>query len=153
MPSLMRIKAVREGVEIELERGLVDFLLQFPDMLDNVIGGSDDAAARRLHVPVYLDDPDANGEWWGFMGAELDESRRADRSAFREALAASVKGTVVSRLEAYAMVRVLNEARLALAARVGVEIEEDYETLGEHESMMLQALGELQMAFLGALAP
>jgi hypothetical protein len=149
----MKIKPVRNGVEVKLERGIVEFLLQFADLLDGIQPGSDDPAANRLHVPVYLDDPDANGEWWQYMGGELDESRRADRSAYREALAASVKGTVISKLEAYAMVRVLNEARLALAARVGVEIESDYERLGDHEAMMLQALAEVQMGFLQALAP
>ncbi|MGF1667568.1 MAG: DUF2017 family protein [Acidimicrobiia bacterium] len=149
----MKIKPVRNGVEVKLDRGIVEFLLQFADMLDGIQPGSDDPAANRLHVPVYLDDPDANGEWWQYMGSELDESRRADRSAYREALSASVKGTVVSKLEAYAMVRVLNESRLALAARVGVEIEDDYERLGDHEAMMLQALAELQMGFLQALAP
>ena len=149
----MKIKPVRNGVEVKLDRRIVEFLLQFADMLDGIQPGSDDPAANRLHVPVYLDDPDANSEWWQYMGSELDESRRADRSAYREALSASVKGTVVSKLEAYAMVRVLNESRLALAARVGVEIEDDYERLGDHEAMMLQALAELQMGFLQALAP
>jgi hypothetical protein len=149
----MKIKRVRNGVEVKLERGIVEFLLQFADLLDGIQPGSDDPAANRLHVPVYLDDPDANGEWWQYMGSELDESRRADRSAYREALSASVKGTVISNLEAYAMVRVLNESRLALAARVGVEIEDDYERLGDHEAMMLQALAEVQMGFLQALAP
>lgn len=149
----MKIKPVRDGVEVELDRGIVEFLLQFADMLDGIQPGSEDPAANRLHVPVYLDDPDANGEWWQYMGGELDESRRADRSAYREALAASVKGTVISKLEAYAVVRVLNESRLALAARVGVEIEDDYERLGDREAMMLQALAELQLGFLQALAP
>ena len=149
----VKIKPVPDGVEVKLDRHLVEFLLQFPELLDQVRPGNDDPAANRLHVPVYLDDPDANGEWWQFMGGELDESRRADRSAFREALQASVKGTVVSRQEAYAMVRVLAESRLAVAARLGIEVEDDYERLGEHETMMLQALCEMQMAFLWALAP
>jgi hypothetical protein len=149
----MKIKPVRDGIEVKLDRGIVEFLLRFADLLDGIQPGSDDPAANRLHVPVYLDDPDANGEWWQYMGGELDESRRADRSAYREALSASVEGTVISKLEAYAMVRVLNESRLALAARVGVEIEDDYQRLGDHEAMMLQALAELQMGFLQALAP
>jgi hypothetical protein len=151
--ATVKIRPVADGVEVKLDRGLVEFLLQFPEMLDGIEAGSDDPAAGRLHVPVYLDDPDANGEWWQFMGDELDQSRQADRSAFREALAASVRGTVVSRPEAFAMVRVLNESRLALAARAGIEVEEDYERVGDRESMMLQALAELQMAFLWALAP
>lgn len=149
----MKIEAVDGGVRVKLERSVAGFLVRFVDMLDAVESGTDDAAASRLHVPVYLDDHEANDEWWQYMGGELDESRRADRSAFREALAASVKGTVVSTSEAHAIVRVLNEARLALAARIGIEVEDDYERVGGHERMVLQALAEIQMGFLWALGP
>lgn len=149
----MRIEPSEDGVELELEPGLVEFLLQFPEMLDEVARDDADPAAQRLKVPVYLDDAESNEEWWGFMGSELDESRSADRSAFREVLAASVGGTVASREEAYAMVRVLNEARLAMAARFGIEIASDYDRLPRSQSDMLQALGELQMALLWALGP
>ncbi len=149
----MKIGPSEDGIELELEPGLVEFLLQFPEMLDEVARDDADPAAQRLKVPVYLDDAESNEEWWGFMGSELDQSRSADRSAFREVLSASVDGTVASREEGYAMVRVLNEARLAMAARFGIEIESDYEQLPRAQSDMLQALGELQMALLWALGP
>jgi hypothetical protein len=87
------------------------------------------------------------------MSSELDRSREADRSAFREVLDAAPGGTIASREEAYAMVRVINEARLALAARFGVDTEDDYQRLADSESDILQALGELQMALLWALGP
>jgi hypothetical protein len=147
------IKAVAGGVQVHLDRGLVDFLVQFPVVLDSIRRGSDDPASRRLHVPVYLDDSAGNDEWWGFMASELDQSRAADRSAFVEALRASAEGTVLSIAEAHAVVRVLVESRLALAARLGVETEEDYERLGDTENAMLAVLGEMQMAFLVALQP
>lgn len=145
----MRIEPNPDGVEIEIEPELVDFLIRFPDMLDGL--GPDDPASRRLNVPVYLDDPEANAEWWGFMGSELAESRRADRSAFREVLAAAKTGTVMSRAEAWAMIRVVNEARLGHAARVGVEVESDYQTLEPHDLHLLEALAQLQMAIIWAL--
>ncbi len=44
-------------------------------------------------------------------------------------------------------------ARLALAARFGVDTEDDYEQLEDSESDILQALGELQMGLLWALGP
>jgi len=149
----MKIARAEDGVEIEIERGLVDFLLQFPTLLDQIETGEDDPAAQRLHVPIYLDDAESNDEYWSLMGSELDRSREADRSAFREVLGAAPDGTIASRQEAYAMVRVLNEARLALAARFGVETESDYETLEAPENDILQAVGELQMALLWALGP
>lgn len=147
----MKIGRAQDGVEIEIERGLVDFMLQFPELLDQIDRASDDPAAARLNVPVYLDDPESNEEYWSLMSSELDRSREADRSAFREVLDAAPGGTLASREEAYAMVRVLNEARLALAARFGVEIESDYQTLDVSEADILQALAELQMALLWAL--
>jgi hypothetical protein len=149
----MRVGRAGDGVEIELEAELVEFLLRFPKMLDEIGQGAEDPAGERLNVPVYLDDPDANTEWWNFMGSELDASRQADRSAFREVLEASIDGTIASREEAHAMARVLNESRLAMAARIGVETESDYERLDPPAAAMLQALGEMQMAILWALGP
>lgn len=149
----MKIGRSPDGVEMEIEPGLVQFLLQFPDLLDQIEAGTDDPAAQRLHVPVYLDDPESNDEYWSLMGSELERSRDADRSAYREVLDAARGGTIASREEAYAMVRVLNESRLALAARFGIEIESDYETLDTSESDILQAAGEFQMALLWALGP
>ena len=43
--------------------------------------GADDVL-ERLEVPVYLDDPEANADWWRLMKGELAASRNADRSAF-----------------------------------------------------------------------
>jgi hypothetical protein len=150
---MMKIGRADEGVEIEIEPPLVTFMLQFPELLDQIERGDDDPAAQRLDVPVYLDDAEANDEYWALMSSELDRSREADRSAFREVMEAAKGGTVASREEAYAMVRVLNEARLALAARFGVDTEDDYERLDDSEHDILQALGELQMALLWALTP
>lgn len=140
-------------MEIQMEPGLADFMMQFPALLDQIERDADDPAAERLNVPVYLDDPDSNEEYWSLMGSELDRSREADRSAYREVLDAAKNGTVASREEAYAMVRVLNEARLALAARFGVQIESDYDTLEDSENDILRAIAELQMALLWALGP
>jgi hypothetical protein len=149
----MRIGRAEEGVEIEIDRPLVTFMLQFPELLDQIGRGDDDPAAERLNVPVYLDDREANDEYWSLMSSELDRSREADRSAFREVLDAAPGGTIASREEAYAMVRVINEARLVLAARFGVDTEDDYQRLEDSESDILQALAELQMALLWALGP
>jgi hypothetical protein len=140
-----------DGVEIRLDEELAAFLVQFPFGLDGVRRGADDPAARRLNVPVYLDDRDADQEWWGFMGEELDQGRAADRSAFGEVMAASVAGTVMSAEEARAVLRVLVESRLVYAARLGIDVEEDYERLGPSDASVLDALAELQMALISAL--
>ena len=85
------------------------------------------------------------------MGGELAESKAADRSAFTEILAGAEAGIDISELEAYAMLRVLTETRLVIAARAGLEIEEDYETLDEHTLAVLNTLALLQESLIEAL--
>lgn len=147
----MIVEPVEGGVRLRLDRGFVDFLLQFPDVLDAVEPGIDDPASRRLMPAVYPDDPDANEEWWGFMSEELDRSRAADRTVFREVMEAAVEGTVVETERVHGLLRVLVESRLALAARLGIETESDYERVDVVEAAVLDSLGRLQVAFLAAL--
>lgn len=136
-----------------MPEGLVEFLADVPKALD-MIGQTDgDPAASRLQVPVYLDDPSANEEYWRWMGGELEESRAADRSAFALMLESAASGVEVSREEAHAILRVLVEIRLALAARLGVEVEEDYANLDHTDAVVLNTLGELQILLLQTLTP
>lgn len=141
-----------EGVAVNLPEWIVDFLGDVPALLDSVGSVQDDPAQERLAVPVYLDDTEANDDWWRWMGSELDESKSSDRSAFAEVIAASATGTVASTLEAHAMLRVLTEARLVIAARSGLEVEADYETLTEHTQAVLDTLAALQESLIEALS-
>ena len=50
------------------------------------------------------------------------------------------------------MMRVLGQARLVLAARMGVDIEADYESLDEHSAAVLDTLAQLQEALIHALS-
>ncbi len=58
------------------------FLADVLDFLATIPTTGDDPATQRLHVPVYLDDPDANAEWWRLMGDELSTARMSDRAVF-----------------------------------------------------------------------
>lgn len=140
-----------DHVRIRLPEGLVEFLEDVPAALDLVGHSEGDPAAPRMQVPVYLDDSDANEEYWRWMGGELDESRAADRSAFALVLESATNGVEVSLAEAHAFLRVLVEIRLALAARLGVEVEEDYAKLDHIDAVVLDTLGELQILLLRAL--
>ena len=147
-----------DGVRFAFPGWLSAFLRDVPLVLQSVGLDADDPAAARMNVPVYLDDPDANQDYWRWMGAEIDEGRRADRSAFAELVdAASVEtrpeGTTASRPEAEAFLRVLNEARLVLAARMGIDVESDYEHLERSQAETLDVLAELQVLLLEALTP
>lgn len=140
-----------DGVQIKMPDWLVDFLSDLPALLATVGQGQDDPAQSRLQVPVYLDDPDANQDWWRWMGSELNESKAADRSAFAEVIASAGTDVVASIPEAHAMLRVLTEARLVIAARSGLEIEADYDSLDSHTQAVLNTLAALQESLLDAI--
>ncbi len=152
-------EAERDGsVVFRFPDWLAAFLRDLPGVLATVGESGDDPAAARMSVPVYLDDPEANGDYWRWMGTDLTEGRRADRSAFTELVDAadverSSDGTTASRAEAEAFLRVLTEGRLVLAARMGVDVESDYERLERSQLEVLDLLAELQVLLIQELMP
>lgn len=140
-------------IEFRFTEELAAFLSDVPLALATITRDGDDPAAARLRVPVYLDDPDADEEYWGLVGGDLDHERAADRATFARLAEEAVDGVRASREDANAFLRVLVEARLALAARMGVEVEDDYDTLTPEQSGVLGALAELQVLLLRALGP
>lgn len=141
-----------DGIEVRLPGWLVTFLSDVPLLLEGVGEQEGDPAAERFRPPVYLDDQEASEDWWHWMGSELEESRAADRSAFELIVEHAADGVVASPGEAEAMMRVLGQARLVLAARMGVDIEADYESLDEHSAAVLDTLAQLQEALIHALS-
>jgi hypothetical protein len=119
------------------------FLGDVLPMLAGIGAPGSDPAADRLRVPVYLDDADANKEWWRLMGEDLESGRRSDRAVFEKAI--NTEGSVTLEIgEANAVLRVLNEARLALGARFGIEVESDHAELAEDSRQVLDYLGWIQ---------
>jgi hypothetical protein len=137
-----RFKASRGGLEVDLSSEEKVFLLELLDLLAAVPRVGDDPASQRLRVPVYLDDPESNDEWWRLMGEELTGVRNADRSIFQRVMTEPGRSRV-TQSEADAFLRVLNEGRLALGARFGVEVEEDHDQLPEDRRAILDYLGWL----------
>jgi len=137
-----RFKASRGGLEVDLSSEEKVFLLELLDLLAAVPRVGDDPASQRLRVPVYLDDPESNDEWWRLMGDELTGARNADRSLFQRVMTEPGRSRV-TQAEADAFLRVLNEGRLALGARFGVEVEEDHDQLPEDRRAILDYLGWL----------
>ncbi len=131
------------GVQVELTVEERLFLGDVLPLLAGVGASGSDPAADRLNVPVYLDDPESNGEWWRLMGPELTEARRADRAVLARVVAAEGPMTVTVE-EADAMLRVLNEARLALGARFGIDVESDHDDLPEDSRLVMDYLGWIQ---------
>lgn len=140
---MSHFRTTRDGIEVELTSDERLFLGDVLPLLAGVGVRDDDPAAERLKVPVYLDDPNANEEWWRLMGQDLDAARQADRAVF-ERVVQSEGAVLLDNEEADAVLRVLNEARLALAARFGVEVEADHDDLSEDSRQVLDYLGWIQ---------
>lgn len=134
--------AKRQGIVVHLTADEKVFLAGLLEVLATIPESGDDPASERLRVPVYLDDPDANAEWWRLMGDELGAARTADRQVFERVMTDEGK-TVLTNPEANALLRVINEGRLALGARFGVGVEEDHDQLPEPQREVLDYLGWL----------
>lgn len=135
--------AVSDGIEVRLGPEERLFLGDVLPLLAGIGAPGSDPAADRLRVPVYLDDPEANQEWWRLMAEDLDAARREDRVVFERAVA-SEEPLTLSEGEANSVLRVLNEARLALGARFGIEVEEDHAELPEDSRQVLDYLGWIE---------
>lgn len=135
--------STRRGISVELSPEERMFLGDVLPMLAGIGARGVDPAADRLTVPVYLDDPEANEEWWRLMGQDLEAARRADRAVFSRMVVGEEAVTLETE-EADAVLRVLNEARLALGARLGVDVEADHNSLPEESRQVLDYLGWLQ---------
>lgn len=132
--------STRGGVAVSFNREERIFLGDVLPMLAGIGAVGSDPAADRLRVPVYLDDPEANEEWWRLMGEDLEASRAADRATFQRVID-SEEDVVLDDEEANAFLRVINETRLALGARLGVEVEDDHERLPRDGRQVLDYLG------------
>lgn len=140
---MRRFRATRDGVRVELSEEERTFLGDVLPLLAGIGLPGSDPAADRLHVPVYLDDSESNEEWWRLMGEDLEASRKADRLVYEKMLSGADPATLDTD-EADAVLRVLNEARLALGARFGLDVESDHETLPEDSRQVLDYLGWIQ---------
>lgn len=137
-----RFKSSRGGIDVDLTDDEKVFLTGLLDLLAGIPAAADEPASRRLRVPVYLDDPESNEEWWRLMEGELHAARNADRRVFQHVLDEGGRQHM-SNEEADAFLRVLNEGRLALGARFGLEVEEDHDELPEEQRDIMDYLGWL----------
>ena len=140
---MTHFRTTREGIEVTLSPEERMFLGDVLPLLAGIGARGSDPAADRLNVPVYLDDPDANEEWWRLMGQDLESARRADRAIFKKSVS-SDGPVILDDEEADAMLRVLNEARLALGARFGIDVEADHDELPEDSRQVIDYLGWIQ---------
>lgn len=140
---MTHFRTVRDGIEAHLTSEERLFLGDVLPLLAGIGAVGTDPAADRLRVPVYLDDPESNGEWWRLMGQDLESARRADRAVF-DRMVTSEETLTLDHEEADAVLRVLNEARLALGARFGIDVEADHDELSDDSRQVMDYLGWIQ---------
>jgi len=149
-------RLVPEGVEVRFTPGEARLLADLPHVLAGLGAEAEDPGAARLNPPVYLGDPEADAEWRRLAGSELNSARRADRSAFemvvdavlehvddRDPAEEEPESVVISEEEAGAFLRVVNEVRLVLGARWGIDGPDDFEHLRPEAGEVLSYLGWL----------
>ncbi|MGD2042062.1 MAG: DUF2017 family protein [Acidimicrobiia bacterium] len=140
---MSHFETVPDGIRMALSPQERVFLGDVLPLLAGIGAPGSDPAADRLRVPVYLDDQEANQEWWRLMGEDLDSARRSDRAVFEKAIA-NDQPVTLSTEDADAMLRVLNEARLTLGARFRIDVEADHDELPEDSRQVLDYLGWIQ---------
>lgn len=111
-------KARSDGVAVRLTEAERALLLDLPVLLRSVDEAPDDPAYSRLHVAAYPDDAAAQSDMDDYSGSQLAESRATDRSRFTASLESGT--TYLALEEAESWLTVLGDARLALAARLGI---------------------------------
>ena len=117
-----------DGVEVRVGDDHLLALEMIPDLLDSVGAAEGDPALRRLTPSAYPEDPDAQEEYGRLTQPELERERSADRRVLDELLTARQQAgpeeaKVLGEEGAEALLRVMNESRLTLAARLGIEDE------------------------------
>ncbi len=141
------------GVRVRLSTADVGVLGRIPALLDTLGDPADDPAAARLAPGAYPDDAAADAEFRRLADTELARGRSDDRAGLLESLA---PGDVdLDAEQAAAWLRVINETRLLLAARLGIEDDGwSYRRLGRSSrAALLYYLSWAQESLLAALEP
>ena len=108
-------------------------------------------AGGRFDYRAHPHDNEAEDEYRRLVGSSLDSLRRADRDAF----AANLDGQLIPLETAEAWLRVIGEARIALAVRLGIEEDgwqEEADPTSNPDMALLTYLGYLQESLVDVLS-
>lgn len=148
------------GVRVQLPASEHELLRSLPDQLRPVLRGEHDVSdvRARLFPPAYHD-PDEEAEYRAMMGEAVAEERLAALEAFAETLAGARRdaggwGVELDAEQSAAWLSAVNDARLVLAAVVGITSEDQLEGRPDPEqpaTVALWYLGWLQEELIEAL--
>lgn len=143
-------RRTRDGIAVRLDEQERRVVRLARDVVDGVGSGDDDPAAARLAYDARPDDEDASRRFRELTADDLSEARRLDREAFMR----TIDATLLTEEEAESWMRVIGDARLALAARIGIS-EDGWEAgvaPGQPPELLLVSyLGGIQDALVRAL--
>lgn len=144
------IRRLGDGIHLRLSPAEADLLEVLPELLASLGDPAADPAAARLDPAAHPGDPEAEAEYRSLVDGEMEEARRRDRQVFSDTLTAAPRGLVMDEEQAAAWLRVVGEARLVVAARLGVD-EEGWEQAPDQELAFLHYLSWLQECLVEAL--
>lgn len=124
---------------------------QIPGLLDGVDAGGSDPAYEVLHRRAFREDEARSAAFEDLVAGERAAGRRLDRAVVT---AVAQGASSLTRNEALSLLRSINEARLALAARAGVfDDGEGWERRAGTEPTVAAVvwMAHLQSQLLGAL--
>lgn len=154
---MIEVGSSADGLSVRLAPGLETILEQVPDWLRSVGRPGSDPAADRLTPHAYADDAEAGSEFDRLMLPELDAGRTHDREVYAAALARVAGGeTVLTEEEVFSVLRVIDEGRLVVAARIGID-DDHWEPTPELERSpelhLYYLLGWIQDALIDGAEP
>ncbi|MCB2223478.1 MAG: DUF2017 family protein [Actinobacteria bacterium] len=143
---------VAGGVAVLLAPAEREVLLAVPILLRSRSGDADGAPAwARLRAAGHLDDPEAAARFADLTAGMLAGAQADDLDRFEETLDDEVLDTA----SAECWMRAIGEARLLVAARLGIEEDGWEDDAGEQdlvEMTVLRVLGYLQEGLVAALS-
>ncbi|NNF63017.1 MAG: DUF2017 family protein [Acidimicrobiia bacterium] len=144
-----------DRIRVELPTDAVAVLTGLPDWLASAGVDPRDPAGPRLNQSPYPDDPVASAEYEIEMDDEIEQRRSADREVFTTTLPRAVEGVELDVKQAEAWMRVVGDARLMLASRLGYtrneQLNDEATSPQEHllhyltyvQSALIDAIGDL----------
>lgn len=143
-------------IHAELTEFDLQLLAMVPPLIASVGDPEVDPAGARLTPEVFTGDAERSAEYRRLAGDLIDQGREDDAAALRELIEAVAAGDPLTEDQAAGWMRAINQARLILGARLGIEDDDWEETSGlspeEPAVLLLHLLGRIQGHLIAALA-
>ena len=128
MAEDVRIRRTRGGFELKLPRAEREVLSSLPGQLRELIE-SRDPSTTRLFPPAYQDDPERQSEYQELVGDDL----RQKRLQALEIVDQTLQAKRLDEEQLLAWLGALNDLRLVLGTRLGIEVETDGEDIADDD--------------------